>query len=479
MKMVKSLLLGSAAGLVAIAGAQAADLPVKAKPAQYVKICSLYGAGFFYIPGTDTCIKLGGYVRAETSYQAANSFGIPNPLNLDDRNGGNNWWRARSLLSVDTRSQTAYGTLRSYFQLSATDDNSAQNGATGGASVNGTGASGYTRLYAPQAFIQFAGFTAGKTTSFFDFDLMPYTNSSAFAGSNNGGNGADLFAYTAQFGNGFSATISAENADSRRMGIVNTSGTAFGGATAASSFAYANQSYPDIVGNLRVDQAWGSAQIMGAIHAVRANDDDQAVNLAPSDHPSDETGFAVGAGLKLNLPMIGPRDYIQGQFTYARGAMDYINANAPNQQIVSDGYPRTSVGVAEYYDAVVSGAAGARELELTRGWSVIVGYEHFWNAQWKTSIWGDYSRVDFNSAATGVLTGAGGVGGTPDFKFWQIGSRTVWTPVANLDLSIEVMYNKLDQERTGVAGAGPYEGAEFRDQDWVSAVFRVQRNFWP
>ena len=65
MKMVKSLLLGSAAGVVAIAGAQAADLPVKAKPVQYVKICSLYGAGFYYIPGTDTCIKIGGWVRQQ------------------------------------------------------------------------------------------------------------------------------------------------------------------------------------------------------------------------------------------------------------------------------------------------------------------------------------------------------------------------------------------------------------------------------
>jgi len=66
MKMVKSLfLLGSAAGLVAMSGAQAADLPVKAKAVEYVKICSLYGAGFYYIPGTDTCIKIGGYLRAD------------------------------------------------------------------------------------------------------------------------------------------------------------------------------------------------------------------------------------------------------------------------------------------------------------------------------------------------------------------------------------------------------------------------------
>ena len=65
MKMVKSLLLGSAAALVAVTAGQAADLPVKAKPVEYVKVCSLYGAGFYYMPGTDMCIKIGGWVRAE------------------------------------------------------------------------------------------------------------------------------------------------------------------------------------------------------------------------------------------------------------------------------------------------------------------------------------------------------------------------------------------------------------------------------
>ena len=68
MKMVKSLILGSAAGLIAMGGAQAADLPVKAKAVEYVRICSLYGAGFYYIPGTDTCIKLGGYLRVDTTF---------------------------------------------------------------------------------------------------------------------------------------------------------------------------------------------------------------------------------------------------------------------------------------------------------------------------------------------------------------------------------------------------------------------------
>jgi hypothetical protein len=58
MKNFKSLILGSAAGVLAVAGAQAADLPVKAKPAEYVKVCSAYGAGFYYIPGTDICLRI-------------------------------------------------------------------------------------------------------------------------------------------------------------------------------------------------------------------------------------------------------------------------------------------------------------------------------------------------------------------------------------------------------------------------------------
>src|SRR4051812_45458329 len=72
----RTLILGSAAGLIAMSGAQAADLPVKAKAVEYVRICSLYGAGFFYIPGTDTCIKLGGYLRVDTTFNGG-AHGAP------------------------------------------------------------------------------------------------------------------------------------------------------------------------------------------------------------------------------------------------------------------------------------------------------------------------------------------------------------------------------------------------------------------
>src|SRR3974390_2202290 len=77
MNMVKSLVLRSAAALLAMGGAQAADLPIKAKAVEYVCICSLYGAGFWYIPGTDTCIKIGGHLRAHTPFNGGGAHGQP------------------------------------------------------------------------------------------------------------------------------------------------------------------------------------------------------------------------------------------------------------------------------------------------------------------------------------------------------------------------------------------------------------------
>jgi hypothetical protein len=117
MKMVKSLLLGAAAGMVAVAGAQAADLPVKAKPVQYVKICSLYGAGFYYMPGTDTCIKIGGFLRAEMNFNANGSFNPFKVADLDSRGLNFETTRARGVATFDVRSQTEYGTLRSYMAI--------------------------------------------------------------------------------------------------------------------------------------------------------------------------------------------------------------------------------------------------------------------------------------------------------------------------------------------------------------------------
>ena len=94
MKWTKTLFLGSAAGLMAVSGAFAADLPVKAKPVEYVKICSLYGAGFFYIPGTDTCLKLGGYLRADLALNTNSDYNGQFTSNNGSRNRLTNYYTA-------------------------------------------------------------------------------------------------------------------------------------------------------------------------------------------------------------------------------------------------------------------------------------------------------------------------------------------------------------------------------------------------
>ena len=75
----KSLVIGSAVAFAAATGAaQAADTVVfnaAPEPVNYVRVCDVYGAGFFYIPGTETCLKIGGYVWYQVG--AASNGGTP------------------------------------------------------------------------------------------------------------------------------------------------------------------------------------------------------------------------------------------------------------------------------------------------------------------------------------------------------------------------------------------------------------------
>ncbi|MGY4312480.1 hypothetical protein ACVWW1_001783 [Bradyrhizobium sp. JR3.5] len=181
MKLAKSLILGSAAALVAVGGAQAADLPVKAKAVEYVKVCSLYGPGFYYIPGTDTCIKLGGFVRADVVVNGNSVYGP----NVNGASGANNrftngyTWRSREDFNIDTRTATEYGVVRTYFDAVFTWTSDTYTGQGNGSSVysaigtaaapnnasSGGVAAGTVGVY--YAFIQFAGFTMGKAVSQF------------------------------------------------------------------------------------------------------------------------------------------------------------------------------------------------------------------------------------------------------------------------------------------------------------------------
>ena len=125
-----STLWGSTAALLAIGGAPAADLPVKAKAVEYVRICSLYGAGFFYIPGTDTCIKIGGYFRADTTFNGSIHGQPAWSADLGQHNRYADYFasRSRMALTIDTRTASEYGVVRTFgqanFQFSTQASNS-------------------------------------------------------------------------------------------------------------------------------------------------------------------------------------------------------------------------------------------------------------------------------------------------------------------------------------------------------------------
>src|SRR6266853_3539246 len=284
MKTIKSLVLGSAAALLAMSGAQAADLPVKAKAVEYVKVCSLYGAGFFYIPGTDTCIKLGGYLRVDTTF---NGGVYEAPAWSGDIGQGNRYRdyfsaRSRMALTVDTRTATEYGVVRTFgqadFQFTTLGNNTYnpttinQTSPVGSANLLDTPGGGYVAV--EYVFIQFAGFTFGKSSSAYatPWNGYPGNNTSNLLGGNDSVTGVNNIQYTAQFGNGVSGTIGLDDPTVyNRTAVTNLSIPIT--STLGSGNAYAGVHAPDVVGNIRVDQAWGLFQISAAAHEVSGSYD--------------------------------------------------------------------------------------------------------------------------------------------------------------------------------------------------------------
>ncbi|HEX5508073.1 MAG TPA: porin, partial [Pseudolabrys sp.] len=439
------------------------------KSIQYVKICSLYGAGFWYIPGTDTCLKIGGFMRYEIDMNASGSFspyltGANARFTRSDTRDTNQ--RTRGVISFDVRSQTAYGTLRSYIRIGAQWTSGDEYTSTPG------------NAFIDRGFIQLAGFTFGRTQSFFDIYNPAPTESyqTNFIGSASGGSGITVAGYTAQFGNGISASIAAE--DRGGKAIFNTGGAAgaVGTTLPNSQQGGFGNDFPDVVANLRVDQAWGSAGISGAFHDVRPT---YYGTLFTTGHPDDKAGFAVGAGAVFNLPMLGKGDHIGVEVDYAKGAGQYTNYSLTTSGGVGV-FDGQSVALGWNPDAVF---APGGQLELTKSWAVVAGYTHHWLPNLQSSIYGGYLKVE---PSTTMCLGAAGIVAPvcdPDWSLWQVGSRTIWNPVENLDVGLEVMYSHVRTAfgggvTTAAVGAHP-AGATIDDNNVWSGIFRVQRNFWP
>jgi hypothetical protein len=509
MNLVKSLILGSTATLLAVGGAQAADLPVKAKAVEYVKVCSLYGPGFYYIPGTDTCIKLGGYLRVDV---LANT-NSDHTGNTSGAGGANNrftngyTWRSREDFNIDTRTATEYGVVRTFFDatFSWTTDTYAGNGngttTYGGGFANNGGsgnvAAGTVGVY--YAFIQFAGFTMGKAVSQFSAPWANYpgNNYDGLVGGGGTVTGVNQFTYTAQFGNGVSLSLSAQDQTQYYQAGVNN--LAVPGVFGYGTSDYAGTIAPDFVAMLRVDQAWGLFQASFAAH------DNHVAYFGGTElsgHPDDKWGWAGQLALSIKNIPTGPGDTINLQGVYTDGATRYniqdLAGSAGANTIfgntgLAGAYQGLGIGFAP--DTVFAGGSQ----QSVKTWGFRGAYVHNWNPYWNTSIYGAYAGVSFNDTTKTLFCGIAGVGGTvrtalgggltncnPDYNIAQLGTQTQWTPVKNLTFSADFTYTHLDQKYAGtavlptIAGIGK-PGApavyEMKDQDTYQLLLRAQRNW--
>ena len=155
---IKSLLLGSAAALAAVSGAQAADAIVAAEPEpmEYVRVCDAFGTGYFYIPGTETCLKISGYVRAQLDWNSQ-----------DRTNGSDDFdWnaRTRALVRFEAKNDTDLGTLGSYIAVRSW------------AESDGVGVSGGNALEVDEAYITLGGFKVGYGYNYWDAGLSGETD---------------------------------------------------------------------------------------------------------------------------------------------------------------------------------------------------------------------------------------------------------------------------------------------------------------
>jgi hypothetical protein len=452
MKLVKSLLLGSAAGLMAVTGSMAADLPSrKAAPVDYVRVCS-GGAGHtgFIVPGSDNCLMISGRVRAD--YQIGNRYS-----KADDSYG----IVASSRLNLDYRQQTSIGTVRAYvrFNMSNTTGRSAffYTGNAARQTNNGNVAATLS-----QAYVQFGlgnGFvTAGRAPSFFDYyGLDFFWNFGGISGSQ--GTEANLLAYTANFGGGLTATLGIED-----RGVNDR-------AAFAGQLLYQGRAYPDLVGNLRLAQGWGTAQLGVAVRNVAVSN----YGIAPAViRTGSKTGFALLGGVTINLPSIGPSSAFVLEGIYARGMMNYLGLGSS----VRVGYANAQVT-----DYAVNNVAGvATAARLAEGYSLLAALRAQWTPTLRQHIFAGYTNVSYGSfgnqpAGAIVALPAAASLGQRSFSKFEIGTNFQYTMAPGLNLGVEVVYQNVDPKGTFAYTAANGTARTTGSQSAVEGRFRIQRDF--
>jgi hypothetical protein len=450
-KIMKRLL--TAAMIVISSSAISSELPQSRKQTQtdqYVKVCSAYGEGFFVVPGTDSCIRVGGRVRADFGYVAPQAiYGNPgstagnNPIGTS-KEASQVWGtEARGRISIDHRTPTEWGTVQSVMQLRL----SRASGVIDKAGPDSFGSKSVSTQL-ERAYIRFAGFTFGQAQD--NFTFMPSITYGAqywasFA------NGARQISYTALLGNGLSVTAALQNSSDTEQTPTNLSGL-----TSANEPKSSFNRMPNFVGNVNLDQSWGEVQISGAVGRQGAVN-----SLATYD--KETTVWAIGSGLKIELPMLGKKDAIWFTGAYADGMTEYATNWG---SVKTTSWARNIGGYVTAFPGVVIGPSG---IETTKSWSVGTQAQHYWTPTVASSVFASYGSVKGTETSEATTRANGGFG---DAKMWSVGKQVAWFPTKNFEIGAEVNYANLSQDirRTSSLKTRESEG------NWTG-LLRVERNF--
>lgn len=425
--MKRSLLVSAVALAAASSGASAADLPVKAAQVAYVKQCAAFGTGFYYVPGTDTCLRLGGYTRAEGYYNTYTNY----PAGYDQT-----YSIGLFGLIMDARTNTEYGVLRSYMDMRfmwRTSDpwESGPN----------------TAQFAPwNIYIQFSGFTFGYAQSFFDF----YANANVL-GTDPATIGDDvrtpLVAYTWEFQQGWAATVSIEDSATRDNGVNPSDPTS---PDAVENYQ-AGSRIPDFVANIGQTGDWGQFQLSGALHQINAMLPTEAGPFYVGSETTSSWGYALQAGLMFNLPFIAEGDSLYLQSAYVNGAVSYLGLVNPSDSFSPpDAYMNVDGSISK-----------------VSGWNFTAQFLHNWNEKWQSAFFGGYAKFNLDNGIAEAVYGA--TSGTN----YNLGANLTWTPVKNLALTLQYDFNSY--AANGYVDTG--YGLPVQDQKAHQLMFMVERDF--
>ncbi|GGE22901.1 hypothetical protein GCM10011390_47910 [Aureimonas endophytica] len=406
---IKKLLLGFAAALAAVSGARAADAPVtqvEPEPVEYVRVCDVYGTGFFYLPGTETCLKIGGYVRmrVQANDQEYNSdpdrerFNGAGTLIGDDYTVGT---RTRARLEFDAREETELGTLRGKVRLEANN------------TFNDSAA-----YQMDEGYLQLGGLTVGYLDTVWTAndggveDGLLLDEYDFATGDFN----ANRISYTYS-ASGFSGTLSLEDDGSGDF-------------------------VPDVLAKLAYKGKWGGAYVIG----VYDEDSGEQSNARRGTNPLDirtiyslttdefdgdgkDGAFAVKGGFLLNN-LVADKSVLKFEGHYAFDPTIYARI---------DDVGRVSTrGTNDFNQSSLNSINGGR-LNISSEWQVGGAYRQDIGKLFVIAN-GIYGRTfDLNATSPGFNYGNVG-----SIDYWGVGGDIGYKVTSNFTVKAEVSYVDLD-----------------------------------